>query len=70
LSDATFESTVNATEKTAWQAFGHVVRKFVGNKDPNDTSIFNNMPNAIKVILKNICNTINIIITVLQRTHT
>jgi hypothetical protein len=42
MSDATFESTMNATEKAAWQAFRDVVAKFVGNtKDPNYTNIVN-----------------------------
>jgi hypothetical protein len=40
LSVATFDSTMNATEKTAWQAFRDTVTKFLGNtKDPNYTNI-------------------------------
>jgi hypothetical protein len=49
LSDATFESTRFATEKTAWQAFRDVVMKFLGNmKDPNYTNIVNKMLDAFE----------------------
>jgi hypothetical protein len=49
LSDATFASTVFATEKTAWQAFRDVVTKFLGNtKGPNYTNIVNKMMDAFK----------------------
>jgi hypothetical protein len=49
LSDATFEGTMFATEKTAWQAFRDVVVKFLGNKeDPIYTNIVNKMLDAFK----------------------
>jgi hypothetical protein len=47
MSDATFESTMYATEKAAWQAFRDVVTKFLGNtKDPNYTNIVKKMLDA------------------------
>jgi hypothetical protein len=46
---ATFESTINATENVAWQAFRDVVMKFHGNKkDPNYRSIVNKMLDAFR----------------------
>jgi hypothetical protein len=40
MSDAAFESTINATENAAWQACRDVLTKFLGNmKDPNYTNI-------------------------------
>jgi hypothetical protein len=49
MSDAAFESTKNATEKAAWQAFRDVVMKFLGNKkDPNYADIVNKMLDAFK----------------------
>jgi hypothetical protein len=49
LSDATFESTIFPTEKTAWQAFRDVVTKFLGDtQDPNYTNIVNKMLDAFK----------------------
>jgi hypothetical protein len=49
MSDATFESTMNATEKAAWQAFRDVFMKFLGNtKDSNYTNIVNKMLDAFK----------------------
>jgi hypothetical protein len=44
LSVAAFESSMNATEKAAWQGFRDVVTKFLGNmKNPNYTNIVNKM---------------------------
>jgi hypothetical protein len=49
FSDATFESTMFAREKAAWQAFRDVVTKFLGNrKDPNYTNTFNKILDAFK----------------------
>jgi YesN/AraC family two-component response regulator len=48
LCDATFESTMNATEKAAWQAFRDVTKFHGKKKDPNYTSIVNNMLDAFK----------------------
>jgi hypothetical protein len=47
MPDATFESTVNATEHTAWQAFRDVVTKFLVNtNDPNCTNAVNKVVDA------------------------
>jgi hypothetical protein len=49
LSDATFKSTMFATEKMAWQASRDVVTKHLGNtQDPNYTNIVNKMLDAFK----------------------
>jgi hypothetical protein len=49
LSDATFESTMFATEKAAWQAFRDGITKFLGHvKDPNYTNIVNKMLDAFE----------------------
>jgi hypothetical protein len=49
LSDATFEDTMFATEKTAWQGFRDDVTKFLGNmKDANYTNIVNKMLDGFK----------------------
>jgi Tfp pilus assembly protein PilX len=49
LSDATFESTVNATETAAWQDSSDVVTTFLGNKkDLNYTHIVNELLDAFE----------------------
>jgi hypothetical protein len=49
LSDATFESTVSATQNAAWQVFIYVITTFLGNKKgPNYASIVNKMLDALK----------------------
>jgi hypothetical protein len=49
LSDATFEGTMFATERTAWLAFRDVVTKFLGNtKDPYYTNSVNKVLDAFK----------------------
>jgi hypothetical protein len=49
FSDATFESTMFATERAAWQAFRDAATKFLGNrKDSYYTNIVNKMLEAFK----------------------
>jgi hypothetical protein len=55
MSDATFESTMNTTEKAAWQACRNVVTEYLGNtKDPNYANTVNKILDAFKDL---VCNT-------------
>jgi hypothetical protein len=49
MADATFESTMFATEKAAWKAFRGVVTKFLGNmRDANYADVVSTMLDAFK----------------------